>query len=552
MTRPRGGVRARAPWARGLWTILALALLNAALTFDNFWPTPAIIPSPALSLEFLALVGVLLIASGFAARPRRIIVTLAALLYTLLVFGRYAEVTMPALFGRSINLYWDGKHIPSLLALAWKQTPLWQSAAIVTATTLLVLLVHRILHGSARLVAESLATAGPRARHAVGWTTALTGATAAALLLVPSLGAQPVGEQTHLRDYVVQPVAATLLRQGAFVASALSPDRSRALPAGPPFTGNLAGLQGADVILVFLESYGATAFDNDDYSRQLQPRRRALADVLAASGRRVVSGFVQSPTFGGGSWLAHASLLSGIDVSDPGDYDLLLTTRRPTLVSHFRAQGYGTLALMPGIRADWPEGSFYGYDALLDSRAIDYQGPEFGYWRIPDQFSIARLAQRIAAADDLQPKFVVFPTVTSHIPFGPVPPYQDDWSRLTAATPFAPGAVSLALSRHPDWLDLGPAYVQTLSYSFDWVTGFLAQPAARDYLMILVGDHQPAASVSGQDASWDVPVHLITSNENLAQRFAALGFTPGLEPRRPTLGAMSELTRLLLRGLALE
>ena len=28
---------------------------------------------------------------------------------------------MPALFGRPINLYWDGRHIPGLLALAWKQ-----------------------------------------------------------------------------------------------------------------------------------------------------------------------------------------------------------------------------------------------------------------------------------------------------------------------------------------------------------------------------------------------------------------------------------------------
>jgi hypothetical protein len=547
VTSPRG-----VTWVRALCTLFALALLNAALTFDNLWPTPAIVPSPALSLEFLALVGVLLIASGSAPRTRRRIVVLAALLYTLLAFGRYAEVTMPALFGRPINLYWDGKHIPGLLALAWKQTPLWQSTAVVAATALLVLLVHRILHGAARLVAESLAAATPAARQIAAGMTALLGTTALAVLLLPTLGALALGPRTHLRDYVVQPVAATLLRQGLFVATALSPDRSRALPAGPPFTGNLAGLHGADVILVFLESYGATAFDNHEYSRQLQPRRKALADVLAASGRLAVSAFVRSPTFGGGSWLAHASLLSGVDVSDPGDYDLLLTTRRPTLVSHFRSHGYGTLALMPGIRADWPEGSFYGYDALLDSRGIDYQGPEFGYWRIPDQFSIARLAQRIRAPADPQPKFVVFPTVTSHIPFGPVPPYQEDWSRLTAATPFAPGAVSLALSHHPDWLDLGPAYVRTLSYSFDWVTGFLAQPATRDYLMILVGDHQPAASVSGQDATWDVPVHLITTDENLAQRFAALGFTPGLEPSRPALGAMSDLTRLLLRGLALQ
>jgi hypothetical protein len=69
--------------------------------------------------------------------------------------------------------------------------------------------------------------------------------------------------------------------------------------------------------------------------------------------------------------------------------------------------------------------------------------------------------------------------------------------------------------------------------------------------MILIGDHQPAASVSGRHATWDVPVHLVTSSDALAKRFAVLGFTPGLMPKRPTLGAMSELTEILLQGLSL-
>ena len=69
--------------------------------------------------------------------------------------------------------------------------------------------------------------------------------------------------------------------------------------------------------------------------------------------------------------------------------------------------------------------------------------------------------------------------------------------------------------------------------------------------MILIGDHQPAASVSGRNASWEVPVHLITSDAQLARRFADLGFTPGLEPKRPALGPMSELTGLLLGALNL-
>jgi hypothetical protein len=553
--RPPGLCPATGPtrsWLRSLQVVLALALLNFALTFDNLWPTPAIVPSAAVSLEFLALLAILLGSAKLAPAARARVVSLAALLYTLLAFGRYAEVTIPALFGRPINLYWDGRHIPGLLALAWQQTPVWQSAAIVAAALALVVAVHRLLRCAVRRVADSLAGASPLARAGAGSAAALAGFASLVMVLVAPVGDLPAGAQARLRDYVVHPVSATWLTQGYFVATALSAAGiERRLPPSPAFAGNVAGLQGADLILVFLESYGAAAFDNPGYSRQLQPRRDALAAALAHGGRHAVSAFVRSPTFGGGSWLAHASLLSGIDVSDPGHYDLLLTTRRPTLVSHFRSHGYGTVALMPGIRADWPEGSFYGYDALLDSRSLDYRGPGFGYWRIPDQFSIARFAQQRRDIVDPQPQFLVFPTVTSHIPFGPVPPYQPDWSRMTATAPFASSALSQSLGQQPDWLDLGPAYVQTLSYSLDWITGYVALPPSREYMMILIGDHQPAASVSGRDASWDVPVHLITSDAGLAERFTAFGFTPGLVPRRPTLGAMSELTKILLQVLNL-
>ena len=549
MPPPEDGAGARLG-RRAPTLVLALLLLNAALTFDNLWPTPGIVPSAAVSLEFLVLLGVLLAAAALAPHKRARLVSLSAVAFTMLAFCRYVEVTMPALFGRPINLYWDGKHIPGLLALAWQQAPLWQSLAAVAATLLLVVLVHGILRRAATHAAEIFAAAGRTVRRRAAGATTAAGAIALAAALVPAVGAVPVGATTNLRDYVVQPVSATLLRQGLFVATALSPTRvARNLPASPAFSGNVDNLHGADLILVFLESYGAAAFDNAGYSRQLQPHRELLADAAAAGGRQLMSAFVRSPTFGGGSWLAHATFLAGIDVSDPDDYDLLLTTRRPTLVSHFRDHGYGTVALMPGIRADWPEGSFYGYESMLDSRGIDYRGPGFGYWRIPDQFSFARFAERRRNGHDRRPQFLVFPTVTSHIPFGPVPPYQADWSRLTASVPYSDAAVSHSLAQAPDWLNLGPAYVRTLAYSYDWIAGFLAQPAPRDYLMIVIGDHQPAASVSGRAARWDVPVHVITSDAGIARRFQNFGFTPGVVPQGPSLGAMSELTNLLLRAL---
>ena len=53
--------------------------------------------------------------------------------------------------------------------------------------------------------------------------------------------------------------------------------------------------------------------------------------------------------------------------SDPGDYELLLATQRPTLVQHFKAHGYRTVSWMPGLQKPWPEGSFYGFDRYADA-----------------------------------------------------------------------------------------------------------------------------------------------------------------------------------------
>ena len=72
-------------------------------------------------------------------------------------------------------------------------------------------------------------------------------------------------------------------------------------------------------------------------------------------------------------------------------------------------------------------------------------------------------------------------------------------------------------------------------------------------LTIVIGDHQPLASVSGPGASWDVPVHVISADARLLRRFEAAGVTPGLVPRTPAQGGtigMHELTQVLLDAFA--
>ena len=66
--------------------------------------------------------------------------------------------------------------------------------------------------------------------------------------------------------------------------------------------------------------------------------------------------------------------------------------------------------------------------------------------------------------------------------------------------------------------------------------------------IFVLGDHQPASSVSGKGAPWDVPVHVIASRSMVTDALRAEGFRPGLEPRRPVIGPMHALTGKILRA----
>jgi len=262
----------------------------------------------------------------------------------------------------------------------------------------------------------------------------------------------------------------------------------------------------------------------------------------------VVSAYVESPTFGGSSWLAHISLLSGIDVGDPDTNALLMAQKRPTLVTAFRRGGYRTVAVMPGLWQRWPEGRFYGFDEIYGGDRLDYRGPEFGWWAIPDQYTFAKLRALALGDGERAPAFVFFPTISTHTPFTPTPPYQAEWGRMLTAEPYDTADVERAYEAQPDWTNLSPSYVGAVRYGLASVAGFLREHGRRDLVMVLLGDHQPPALVTGEGAPWDVPVHVITSRRAVLDALVAQGFRPGLTPRAPAVGRMHALTVMLTRA----
>src|SRR5581483_2539363 len=340
------------------------------------------------------------------------------------------------------------------------------------------------------------------------------------------------------------PVTATYARQVRLLAAAAR--GSRAVPSSPAFDSDLSRIAGADVILLFLESYGAVTYDRRAIAAGVAAGRRALDEAIRDTHRSVVSAFVESPTFGGSSWLAHISLMSGIEVRDPDVNALLMRQTRETIVTLFARHGYRTAALMPGLWQRWPEGAFYGFDDIYGGERLGYRGPQFGWFDMTDQFALARLDDLELGRRARRPVFVFFPTISTHTPFTPVPPYQPAWARMLTDRPYDEADLRRSYERQPDWLDLGPSYAEAVSYSLTTLAGYLRQHDGDDLVLIVIGDHQPPALVSGPAASWDVPVHVVSGRPAVADRLTSRGFRPGLEPSRPSLGRMHQLVPLLL------
>jgi hypothetical protein len=471
---------------------------------------------------------------------RRLARRILPALWIVLVLGHYLDVTGPGLYGRPFNLYWDSRHLGNVLGMLLQATPAW--VAILGGTGVVLVLVASFLIARLALTTLAKAMADSRAR---------LGLAAGAAALIAVFAVQQVTPSFAAPLTFAEPVTPEYVQQAKFVAAMFGPqDAGPVLGPSPDLDVPLEGLHGQDVLLVFIESYGALTFDLPGMESALAPARAELAHAIRESGRRVVSGFVSSPTFGGSSWLAHLSLLSGVEVRDQYAYTALMSSTRETVVSNFRRRGYRTVALMPGMRQAWPEGAFYGFDAIYGHADLEYDGPEFGWWSIPDQFALAKLDALERNRKPRPPLFVVFPTSTTHWPFGPVAPYQPDWSRMLTRRAFDESDVERAMAAWPDPGNPRPSYVRALTYEFTTLAGYLREHDADDFLMILIGDHQPPGLSTGPERSWDVPVHVIGRHNIILDRLLEHGFRDGLHPSRPGMGSMHALLPTLLSAFS--
>ncbi|HUV08742.1 MAG TPA: hypothetical protein VMX75_13490, partial [Spirochaetia bacterium] len=66
----------------------------------------------------------------------------------------------------------------------------------------------------------------------------------------------------------------------------------------------------------------------------------------------------------------------------------------------------------------------------------------------------------------------------------------------------------------------------------DVLGGYLQSFVRDDSLIIILGDHQPFAGITGRNKCWSVPIHVISRNRTLLEPFVRRGYTWGMVPRQ--------------------
>ncbi|WP_415922569.1 sulfatase-like hydrolase/transferase [Tateyamaria sp. SN6-1] len=294
-------------------------------------------------------------------------------------------------------------------------------------------------------------------------------------------------------------------------------------------TGLLDQLDGRDVILIWVESYGRASFDNPLYSAtHLATLRRAEAEI-AKTGMAMQSGWLTSPTSGGQSWLAHGAFASGLWTSDNGRYNAMLASGHKWLFHFAQDAGYRTSAIMPAITVGWPESLVMGFDQVFPAADIPYAGDRFRWVTMPDQFTLS--AYRGLLPPDPRPDFIQVALISSHAPWTPIPDMVP-WDAVGDGTIFnemaARGPAPKDLWRDRD--AVRDAYRRSVDYALQATFAHVARLGDAAPLVIVAGDHQAAGFVAGSD-NMDVAVHMIGPAEVL-EHIADWNWADGLIPAR--------------------
>ncbi len=473
-------------------TVLAGSLVFAALVLPR--EVGQLSPGAFLRIPAEGLLGlaILLVLTG---RRRRIAATVGGAALGVLTLLAVLQMGFRSVLGRPFDPLFDWSQLGSGVALI--ESSAGRVGAVLGAVVLAAGLVVVMALAVRRLVGlagrRRPATARAIALLAVAWFACFTfDAQIVASVPVASRSVASTANQA------AQQVAASVAAQRRFEEQAAAVDPF----AGVPASDLLTGLRGKDVVLTFVESYGRSALESPEFA----PTVGAVLDDgtrrLAARGFASRSGFLSSTVAGGGSWLAHATLLSGLPVANQHSFDELVASDRLTLSSAFRRAGWETAAVMPSNTGPWAESAFYGFDRTYDSASLGNRSRTYSGFQTPDQYTLSAFERLERGRAGRGPLMAEIPLVTSHWPWADVPRLRD-WNDLGDGSVFdGPTAGQSDPTEAVVGNDarMRDGFRRTIEYSLASLVSYVETYGDDDTVLVVLGDHQPAAFVAGEDA----------------------------------------------------
>jgi hypothetical protein len=483
-------------------------------------------PHALLRIPVEGLLGVALLIA-LPPRPRRVVAVAAGTVLGLLTLLRILQMGFLAILGRPFDPIFDWSQLASGVTLVedsmGRTSAIGAAAGALVAAAVLVMLMA--------LSVRRLASLAARHRTATIRTVAVL---TAAWLACFAFGAQivepvPVAARSTaaLGLQTAQQVSTSLRDQRIFDEQAAS-DAFRDTPDADLLTA----LRGKDVILAYVESYGRSALENPQFAPTVDAVLDDGTRRLSAAGFASRSAYLTSSVAGGGSWLAHATLLSGLRVTNQHSFDKLVAGDRLTLTSAFQRGGWQTVSVMPSSAGPWPEKAFYGIDRSYDSANLGNRSLTYSGFQTPDQYTLSAFEQTERSRPDRGPLMAEIPLVSSHWPWSKVPRLLD-WDDVGNGSVFdRPGAgqsdpVQLVES-DPDRMRDG--YRRSIEYSLSTLVSYVETHGDNDLVLVFLGDHQPAAFVAGDGASMDVPITIVTQDRAVLDRIDGWGWQDGLRP----------------------
>ena len=151
-----GGAAEVSKWRFSGQLLLALIFLNSTLCFSAIWPTVYVLPDLGVSPEFVCLIMLLSAWVAVFGKPSARALSVISAVYLLMAFGHYADVVVPNLLGRPVNLYWDVPQLPRFVWVTVQGLPVWLTTSVALFACAAVWAYYRLLRIAMQTVSHAV------------------------------------------------------------------------------------------------------------------------------------------------------------------------------------------------------------------------------------------------------------------------------------------------------------------------------------------------------------------------------------------------------------